>query len=423
MTVSQAATAARESCPALAALTGEQKNEALHFMAKELLGRKEQIFAANKEDISRATDLSAPALKRLKFDEPKLMAVVEGLAQLAALPNPVGRTQLATELSPGLRLYRVSCPIGVIGVIFESRPDALVQIASLCYKSGNAVLLKGGREAEATNAILFACLQRAARKAGAPEGWCHLLTTREEVAELLSQHEQVQLLIPRGSNEFVNYILEHTRIPVMGHADGVCHVFADETADIAASLPVIKDAKTQYAAVCNALETLLVHEKIAPVLLPLLPGTLPGVTLYGCEKTRAFLPIEPVENWHTEYLDYKLSVKIVSGVEEAIMHINRYGSGHTDAILTTSEANARLFLERVDSANVYWNCSTRFADGFRYGFGAEVGISTARLHARGPVGLEGLQIYKYKLLGSNQTVAEFAAKPFTHIPLSEDCPL
>lgn len=428
LTVKEAARAARLACPGLAALPAQTKNDALLAVARELSRRKEQIFAANKEDmrLAREEGLPAPTVKRLKFDEAKLAEVIAGLESLAALPDPVGKTELSTLLDDGLRLYRVRCPIGVLGVIFESRPDALVQIASLALKSGNAVLLKGGREAEKTNQALFTYIRAASVRAGLPENWCHLLLTRQEVAEMLALDKDIQLVIPRGSNEFVRYIMENTNIPVLGHADGVCHTYVHENADLDMALRVLKDAKTQYVAVCNATETLLVHAQAAARLLPRLAEAMPEVSLYGCARTREIIPAQPMaeDGWNTEYLDYALSVKIVGSLPEAVAHINRYGSGHTDCIIAREEADAALFLEQVDSANVFWNCSTRFADGFRYGFGAEVGISTSHIHARGPVGLEGLTIYKYKLLGQGHIVAEYAqGKKYLHKPLHEDCPL
>ncbi|MBO4378411.1 MAG: glutamate-5-semialdehyde dehydrogenase, partial [Clostridia bacterium] len=333
------------------------------------------------------------------------------------------------ELSDGLDLYRVTCPIGVLGIVFESRPDALVQIASLALKSGNAVLLKGGREALGTNEVVFSLIDEAARSAGVPEGWAHLLRTREDVNDMLSQDGLIDLLIPRGSNAFVRYIMDHTNIPVMGHADGLCHIYVDESADIAQAVRVTTDAKTQAYAVCNAVETLLVHEKIAPDFLPALKAELDtkGVLIKGDEAVRAIIGCESAaeEDWKTEYLDAILSIKTVSSLDEAIDHINRYGSHHTDAILTQDREKARRFVSRVDSAGTYVNCSTRFADGYRYGFGAEVGISTSKLHARGPVGLEGLCTYKYVLIGNGQTVAETLDGTFayTHRDLDQKCPL
>ena len=431
MTVEQAAAQARKASWELPSLSAQVRNDALGKMTQKLWENREAVYAANREDLAlgREEGLAAPLMARLSLDEKKLIGVIGGLRQLRALPDPLGRTLLARELAEGLCLYRVSCPIGVLGVVFESRPDALVQIASLALKSGNAVLLKGGREALRTNEALFALIDEAAREAGVPEGWAHLLRTREDVGEMLQQDQSIDLVIPRGSNAFVRYIMEHTRIPVMGHADGLCHVYVDESADIPQAVKVTVDAKTQAYAVCNAAETLLVHEKIAPAFLPALKAALDQkhVLLKGDEKTRGLIACEPAseEDWRTEYLDAVLSIKVVSSLDEAIAHINRYGSHHTDAILTRDMDSARRFAARVDSAGTYVNCSTRFADGYRYGFGAEVGIATGKLHARGPVGPEGLCTYKYVLLGSGQTVAETmdGTLSYTHRDLSEDCPL
>lgn len=420
---------AREAARLLAVTETVQRNAALLAVASALEAEAEAIFAANAQDMAEATDLAAPLKKRLGFGEHKLSEVVAELRALAELPDPIGETLLATELSPGLDLYRVRCPIGVVGVIFESRPDALVQIAALCLKSGNAVLLKGGREAARTNRALFEVIVRAAAEARMPAGWAGLLESREEVADMLGMDAYIDLIIPRGSNEFVRYIMEHSHIPVMGHADGLCSVYVDKDADIAKAIRVAVDAKTQYVAVCNAVETLLVHREIARAVLPGLATTMreKGVELRGDAATQAIIDCTPATeaDYDTEFLDYIMAVRVVEDLEQALRHIARHGSGHTDVILTENRETARTFLARVDSAGVYWNCSSRFADGYRYGFGAEVGISTGKLHARGPVGLEGLCTYKYKLLGNGQTVEDFVSggQAFTHRQLDADCPL
>ena len=376
-------------------------------------------------EAARADQLDAPLMSRLELSDKKISQLIDGLKALIRLPDPLNRTLMARELTPGLDLYRVSCPIGVLGIVFESRPDALVQIASLALKSGNAVLLKGGREAAKTNAALFRVLDQAVRETGIPEGWAGLLQTREDVNAMLSLEQDIDLLIPRGSNAFVRYIMEHTHIPVMGHAEGLCHTYVDASADIDMAVKVTVDAKTQALAVCNATETLLVHSGIADAFLPPCVFALreKGVALRGDERVRAIIPCDPAtqDDWAAEYLDAILSIRIVDSVEEAIAHINRHGSHHTDAILTRDEEAKQKFLSGVDSAGVYVNCSTRFADGFRYGFGAEVGIATGKLHARGPVGLEGLCTYKYQLIGSGQTVADTlnGALSYTHRDLPE----
>jgi len=427
----QMASASREAALILAAADLSQRNAALLAMAKALNAHKDEIFTANDADVAQATvdGLAAPLLKRLAFREEKLAAVTEGLEALAALPDPIGQTTYARELTEGLKLYRVACPIGVIGVIFESRPDALVQIASLALKSGNAVLLKGGREALRTNQVLCDCLREAAEEVGLPADFAQLLTTRDDVAAMLKEDELIDLIIPRGSNEFVRYIMDNSRIPVLGHADGICHVYVDKAADVDMAVAVSVDSKAQNVSVCNAMETLLVHRDIAADFLPkLLPAMqAKNVRLLGDEAVQAIIPVEPAteEDWATEYLDYTLSIRVVDDLSAAIEHINHYGSGHTDCIVTEDIAAAQAFMTRVDSAGVYHNVSTRFADGFVYGFGAEVGIATGKIHARGPMGLEELTTYKYKLLGSGQLMAEMksGARKYTHTLLNEECPM
>ncbi len=429
MDTRQFARLARQAALEMAILDSRAKDAALLLIADSLQVNAARIFAANETDLaaSAVAGLAAPLLKRLKFDQDKLDAVVAGLQSLTKLPDPVGLTQMATSLDDGLDLYRVSCPIGVIGVIFESRPDALVQISGLTLKSGNAVLLKGGSEALETNRALSAIIDAAGQSAGLPAGWIGLLETREAVGELLALDDEVDLLIPRGSNEFVRHIMDNTRIPVLGHADGVCHMYLDAACDPEMAVSLALDSKTQYVAVCNALETLLIHSSLAETLLPRLARALnyAKVEMFGDAKVCELLGCQPVTDWHTEYLDYKVSIKLVDNMDEAIDHINRYGSGHTEAIVTRDESTARSFLQRVDAGNVFWNCSTRFSDGFRYGFGAEVGISTSKIHARGPVGLEGLMTYQYRLLGHGQTVGDYASgqRHFKHRPVGNDYPL
>ena len=401
--------------PAMAASSAEQRNDALVRIKEALVANSEKIFSANAEDLAAAERNGiAPAIvKRLRFDDHKLADVCAGIDGLVGLPDPVGRVLLRRELDEGLTLVRQSCPIGVIGVIFEARPDALVQISSLCIKSGNCAILKGGSETLHTNKALFQVIHAAAVDAGLPEGCLYQVEAREDIALLLDCFGLVDLLIPRGSNSFVRYIMDNTKIPVMGHADGICHIYVDEDADVEKSVGVVVDAKVQYTAACNAVETLLVHRGIAPTFLPALARALgaEGVTIRGTEEVQAIVPCDPAteSDWSTEYLALTISVKLVDSVDEAISHINRYGSHHTDAIMTENDATADHFMQLVDSAGVYQNCSTRFADGFRYGFGAEVGISTSKLHARGPVGLDGLVTYKYKLYGHGQIVGDYAS--------------
>ncbi len=429
LSILEAARGARKASIEMASIQGSVKNNALKAVAALLNEKKEEIFKANSMDIQAAKEsgVASPLLKRLKFDQAKLDGVLDGINTLTSLDDPSGMIKLAIQLDTGLDLYRVSCPIGVIGMIFESRPDALVQISTLCLKSGNAVLLKGGKEAFETNRILTRIIAEATAREGIPSNWIFNVETREEVAEMLAMDNEIDLLIPRGSNEFVRYIMDNSRIPVMGHADGICHTYIHKDADVDMAVSVAVDSKAQYVAVCNATETILmdadVAEKILPPLVHSLQGS--GVHVKGCEKTRSIvdgLDSAAGEDWATEYLDMIVSIRIVNSMDDAIEHINRYGSGHTDAIITEDRSAAEFFMNRVDSANVFHNCSTRFSDGFRYGFGAEVGISTGKLHARGPVGLEGLMTYKYKLYGHGQIVADYASgkRKFTHKPIGKD---
>ncbi|MCK5152778.1 MAG: glutamate-5-semialdehyde dehydrogenase [Spirochaetales bacterium] len=406
----------------LGAISLEIRNKALENISRVMKIRKDEIIQANKLDMEKAEkeNLSAPLLKRLKFEEDKIDEVCSGMESLIGLSDPVGQTILARELDKDLELYQVSCPIGVIGMIFESRPDALVQIATLCLKSGNGVILKGGSEASNTNRILTKLIGEATVAAGIPQGWIQLAETRQDVSEMLDMEDRIDLLIPRGSNSFVKYIMKNTSIPVMGHADGICHLFVDESADIPMAVELTDDSKTQYVAVCNALETLLVEKSAASEFLPKMKERLESknVELRGCNVTRTFIDVKPAneEDWSTEYLDYILSVKVVDSMDSAIEHINKYGSGHTDAIVSSNTGKAEKFMNLVDSADVFWNCSTRFSDGFRYGLGAEVGVSTNKIHARGPVGLEGLVIYKWRLKGNGHKVADYSSgsSKFTH---------
>ncbi len=400
--------------PFLAATTGEQRNAALAAMAEALCANKDEIFAANKIDLANAekNNIQGAVIKRLKFDEGKLRSVIDGIHQLISLPDPIGRKQIVREMDEGLVLTRVSCPIGVIGVIFEARPDALVQISSLLIKSGNCAILKGGKETAETNRALFSVIYKSVVGAGLPEGCLLQAEQHNEISELLMCDRDVDLLIPRGSNAFVRYIMDNTKIPVMGHADGICHIYADKDCDMAKALPIIVDAKCQYTAACNAVETLLVDRSIAGTFLPEVRKVLEdaGVKIRGTKEVSEIIPCEIMgeDDFRTEYLELIISVKLVDGVKEAVDHINRFGSHHTDAILTENPETAEYFMQMVDSAGVYQNCSTRFADGFRYGFGAEVGISTSKIHARGPVGLEGLMTYKYRINGCGQIVGDYA---------------
>ena len=399
----------------LMASSNEMRNTCLKNIIENLKKDKEHILAENKRDIENAENenISSSILSRLLFDEHKMDTVIAGINDLIKMPDPIGKITLKRELDEGLVLTRTTTPIGVIGVIFEARPDALVQIASLCIKSGNAAILKGGSEALLTNRALFESIKRALKDSNLPENALVQLEARSDVSELLSCYEYVDLLIPRGSNSFVKYIMDNTSIPVMGHADGICHTYVDEEFDLEKSVRILVDAKTQYPSACNTTETILIHKNAVDKLFPRLNKAFNDakIKVFAHENIidkfdNAFLATD--NSFHTEYLEKTVNVKTVDNIDEAINHINTYGSHHTDAILTNIESNADYLMNRVDSANVYKNCSTRFADGFRYGFGAEVGISTGKLHARGPVGLEGLCTYKYKLYGNGDIVADYA---------------
>lgn len=416
------------AAPELAAASIEKRNKALDLIAKALEENKEEVFAANKIDLENAdkNNIAAAIKKRLKYDEVKMRDSIAGLKQLEGLVDPVGKVLLSRELDEGLVLQRISVPIGVIGVIFEARPDAMVQVASLCIKSGNCAILKGGKETANTNKVLFEIIKKSAIEAGLPEGCLLQAEQHNEIDELLACDQDVDLLIPRGSNNFVRYIMEHTKIPVMGHSSGICHIYVDEKADQELAVPVVIDAKIQYPAACNAVETVLVNRAIAEEFLPKLAKGLDGagVKLRGTKeaadivasKTGLNVEIMQEDAFAKEYNDLIISLKVVSDVKEAVKHINYFGSHHTDCIITEDNASAAYFAQMVDSAGVYQNVSTRFADGFRYGFGAEVGISTGKLHARGPVGLDGLVTYKYTLKGNGQIVGDYATgkKQFHH---------
>ena len=397
----------------MASLSLETRNNALRAVADSLIANMDEIVRANEADLKKAEEdgLKSSIFKRLKFNEDKINGVVKGINDLIKLEDPLSKELMKRELDSDLLLIKETCPIGVIGVIFESRPDAMVQIASLCIKSGNCAILKGGSEAMNTNRVVFNLIYQAALSAGLPENCMFQIEARSDINEILKCHESVDLLIPRGSNQFVQYIMSNTKIPVMGHADGICHIYADKNLDIDKAVRIIIDSKTQYPAVCNATETLLVHKDIAKELLPALNAGLKAknVEVRGTCDVREIIDCEEAteEDFATEYLDLTISVKIVDDIEEAVMHINKYGSHHTDCIITEDRDACGYFMQNVDSAGVYNNCSTRFADGYRYGFGAEVGISTGKLHARGPVGLDGLCTYKYKMFGNGNIVEDY----------------
>lgn len=426
--VRAAAEAARVASRRLLGLSEAQRNEALEAMARAVRDHAVEILAANAEDLEVARgllvagEMAQATFNRLELTPRKLEEMEAQILAVAALPDPLGRRLDAIELDRSLDLEKISVPLGVLAVIFEARPDAVTQIAALALKSGNAVLLKAGKEVERTAAALVRVLQRALAATDVSADAVALILGREQVAELLGLTSLIDLVIPRGSKALVEYVQANTHIPVLGHSEGVCHIFVDRSADRELAVRVIEDAKTDYPAACNAVETVLLDREIAPALLPMLAEQLTarGVKLLGDAETRSLLGnavVGEVNNWHTEYGDLTLALRIVGNLDEAIAHIHRYGSAHTEAILTEDAAHAERFLREVDSASVFHNASTRFADGFRYGLGAEVGISTARLHARGPVGLEGLTTYKYVLRGTGQVAGDYrgvAARRFTH---------
>lgn len=412
----------------LSSLNTLAKDKALLAIADKIEENKLLILQENAKDLEEAKklldagEINQSTYNRLKLDENKMRDMIQGIRDVKKLEDPVNKKLWAMGMDTGLDLYRVSCPIGVIGVIFEARPDVIPQICSLAVKSGNAVLLKGGKEAFNTNVILTKLIKEALESQGEfPKDTINLLFTRDDVAQMLTMDKYIDLIIPRGGNALVQYVKNNTKIPVMGHADGICHIYIDEFADVKKAAEICVDSKVQYPSACNAVETILIHESLLENYLPQLVIELEKaeVTVKGCERCKEFVPhleLASKEDWSTEYGDKTVSIKAVKDLFDAIAHINVYGSGHTDCILSEDKQSIDVFMNLVDSAGVFANASTRFADGFRYGLGAEVGISTSKTHARGPVGLDGLVIYKYKLFGSGQTVAPYAdgKKTFIH---------
>ena len=404
------------AAPLMASSSNDARNAALKEVMTALEANKAEIFAANEKDVANALAAGTgdAVIKRLKFTEGKLNDCISGIKSLISLPDPLGKVTLKRELDENLVLTRLSVPIGVIGVIFEARPDAMVQISCLCVKSGNCAVLKGGKETVLTNKAIFEVIKAAVIKAGLPENCLLQCELHNEIDELLGCDGDVDLIIPRGSNKFVRYIMDNTKIPVMGHSDGICHIYVDRDYDKSILIPVIRDAKTQYTAACNAVETILVNRDVASEVLPEIKAMAEecGIKLYGNSEVMEYIGIDGLiddMDYDTEYLSLAMSLKVVTDVAEACDHINRFGSHHTDSIITENDETAEYFMNMVDSAGVYRNISTRFADGFRYGFGAEVGISTGKLHARGPVGLEGLVTYKYRLEGHGNIVGDYAS--------------
>ncbi len=421
---------ARKKQRVLETLTGEERNSMLERIAEALSASSDRIEQANERDLerSRKEDLAGPLLKRLVFNSKKIEGVCTGIRQIASMKNPLGKVVEKRKLDEGLILSKILVPIGVIGMIFESRPDALVQIVSLALKSGNAIVLKGGREALETNQCVVDIITETLKSMDAPSEWIVHLTSREDVSQMLTLNDMIDLVIPRGSNEFVQYVMKNSLIPVLGHADGLCALYIDDKADMNMAVSVAVDSKCQYPSVCNAVETLLVNEDVAEKFIPAFAEATSSypVVIHGDETTCSLIPgAVPAtdEDWDTEYLDYEVAIKVVASMDEAIEHIGEHSSKHTDAIVTSDEKKAEEFLRRVDSADVFHNCSTRFADGFRYGLGAEVGISTQKIHARGPVGIEGLVTFKWLLRGHGERVADYEGeKTFIHedLPLSDE---
>ena len=427
--------AAKTASILLSSVPTSRKDAALDAMANALDAAREDILRANAIDLEKGRrlvdsgEISASMYKRLAIDDSKIDGMIAGIRDVMSLGDPVGEVMSALDLDDGLTLYQIRCPIGMLGVIFESRPDVVPQIMSLCLKSGNGVAFKGGREASESIRTLFTILRDAASSAGIPAESFVLMESRDDINAILGLHDYIDLLIPRGSNDFVRYIQENTRIPVLGHAAGICHVYVDGDADLDMACSVVLDSKTQYPAVCNAAETLLVDSRVAGDFLPRMASLFEekGVEMRGDPRTLEIISAKEAceEDWDTEYGDLTISIRVVDSMEEAIGFINSHGSHHTDAIVTRDMSRASRFVAGVDSADVFVNASTRFADGFRYGKGAEVGISTNKIHARGPVGMEGLMIYKYVLIGNGQVVRDYAgpgAKGFKHVPSSETYP-
>ncbi|AFR70708.1 gamma glutamyl phosphate reductase [Brachyspira pilosicoli B2904] len=412
---------AKDSTYKLQSLSTDIKNKALLEIADKLEQNKNIIFEANKKDLEYAKKLldenkiSLSMFNRLKLDENKMIDIISGIKDVVKLEDPINKVLLETELDDNLLLKKISCPIGLIAVIFEARPDVISQISSLCIKSSNAVILKGGAEGENTNKAIFNIINETLESIeDFPKNSVNLVFTRDDIKELLSMDKYVDLIIPRGGNSLVQYIKSNTNIPVLGHADGICHLYIDESANQEKALKICLDSKSQYPSACNAVETILINKNIANEYLPKLYNLFKenNIKMNGCEEVRKILnqsDIGEVKEWHLEYGDKEASLKIVENTEEAYNHINKYGSHHTDSIVSENKDNIEKFMTYVDSANVYANTSTRFSDGFRYGFGAEVGISTNKTHARGPVGLEGLTIYKYKLFGNYQIVDDYVS--------------
>jgi len=412
----------------LSSVSDNKRRATLRRIAERIGESEDELLKANARDVKEAEKMlergeyTQALVDRLKLDSAKVSSIAEMVRGVVEQDDPVGKTLAARELDESMNLYKVSVPIGVVGSVFESRPDALPQIASLCLRSGNAVILKGGSEAEESNRVLFDAIREATADSDVPEGWAQLVESREDVETILGMDEHVDLLMPRGSTEFVRHVQNNTKIPVLGHTEGICHVYVDEDADLDMAERVAYDAKVDYPAACNAVETVLVHESVADAFVPAIVRRYDegGIEVRGDDATRELtdgIKEATEEDWRTEYGDLIVSLRVAGSLEEAVSHVNTYGSKHTDSIVTEDDARARRFMEGVDSASVFHNASTRFSDGFRYGLGAEVGISTGKTHARGPVGVEGLTTYKWYIEADGHVVGEYRgeeARNFTH---------
>ena len=428
--VATSAADAKGASRKLAIAQASQRNSAIRAAAEKIAECRGRVLDANAKDLVAASQLlasgeiSGATFERLRLTDKKILEMTRSMLEVAELPDPVGRVLERRELDSGLTLAKISVPLGVLAVIFEARPDAVTQICALAMKSANSVILKPGQEVERTATELVDIIHSAYATIGLPNGAATLIKGRDAVLKLLAMPDQIDMVIPRGPKQLVEFVQANTRIPVLGHAEGVCHIYVDASADLAMALEIIDDAKTDYPSACNAVETVLVHQQIDHKFLPMLAARLrsKNVRLRGCERSLAILKSESIEavadaDWHHEYCDLVLALRVVSSTDEAIQHINQWGSSHTETIVTEDPAAAESFLAQVDAAGVFHNASTRFADGYRYGFGAEVGISTSKLHARGPVGLEGLTTYKYVLRGSGQIARNYheaGGKSFTH---------
>ncbi len=401
---------AKAAEPLLRTLSEEQKNQVLNQAAEDLVTHTERILRANEKDMIQGKEkgMKAGLLDRLLLTPERIEGMAEGLRQIAKLPDPIG--QVIDEHTPanGLCIRKVRVPLGVIGIIYEARPNVTADAFGLCFKTGNAVVLRGGSDALYSNQAIVAVLKETLASCGCPVSAISLLedTSRETAADFMKLNRYIDVLIPRGSAGLIASVVKNSTIPVIETGSGNCHIYVDETADPAMAAEIVYNAKTQRIGVCNACESLVVHERAASVFLPMLAKRLAEkeVELRGDERARAVIPMKEAaeEDWGTEYLDYILSVKTVDSISEAIAHINRYNTGHSEAIITEDKTHAEQFLREVDAAAVYVNASTRFTDGFEFGFGAEIGISTQKLHARGPMGLEALTSYKYEIYGTGQ---------------------